>query len=130
VQRALAALSAGRTTIVIAHRLATVVRADRIIVLEEGRVAAAGSHAAARSTMPNPGAFACSRPGTEGSNPSLSTGESVANPTFAGPSRRRWVSILTGDRGCEPIPSTGESCRGSVLDADSSASACASIPFR
>jgi ATP-binding cassette subfamily B protein len=45
VQRALAALSAGRTTIVIAHRLATVLRADRIIVLEEGRVAAAGSHA-------------------------------------------------------------------------------------
>jgi ATP-binding cassette, subfamily B, bacterial len=45
VQRALAALSAGRTTIVIAHRLATVLRADRIIVLEEGRVVAAGSHA-------------------------------------------------------------------------------------
>jgi ATP-binding cassette subfamily B protein len=45
VQRALAALSAGRTTIVIAHRLATVLRADRIIVMEEGRVAAAGSHA-------------------------------------------------------------------------------------
>ena len=45
MQRALAALSAGRTTIVIAHRLATVLRADRIIVLEEGRVAAAGSHA-------------------------------------------------------------------------------------
>ena len=45
VQRALAALSAGRTTIVIAHRLATVLWADRIIVLEEGRVAAAGSHA-------------------------------------------------------------------------------------
>jgi ATP-binding cassette, subfamily B, bacterial len=38
VQRALAALSAGRTTIVIAHRLATVLRADRIIVMEEGRV--------------------------------------------------------------------------------------------
>jgi len=45
VQRALAALSAGRTTIVIAHRLATVLRADRIIVLEDGRVAAVGSHA-------------------------------------------------------------------------------------
>ena len=44
MQRALAALSAGRTTIVIAHRLATVLRADRIIVLEEGRVVAAGSH--------------------------------------------------------------------------------------
>ena len=45
VQRALAALSEGRTTIVIAHRLATVLRADRIIVMEEGRVVAAGSHA-------------------------------------------------------------------------------------
>jgi ATP-binding cassette, subfamily B, bacterial len=45
VQRALAALSAGRTTIVIAHRLATVLRADRIIALEEGRVVATGSHA-------------------------------------------------------------------------------------
>jgi ATP-binding cassette subfamily B protein len=45
VQRALAVLSAGRTTIVIAHRLATVLRADRIIVLEEGRIAAAGTHA-------------------------------------------------------------------------------------
>ena len=45
MQRALAALSAGRTTIVIAHRLATVLRADRIIVMEEGRVVAAGSHA-------------------------------------------------------------------------------------
>src|SRR6202049_3956664 len=42
VQRALAALSAGRTTIVIAHRLATVLRADRIIVLEEGRVVVGG----------------------------------------------------------------------------------------
>jgi ATP-binding cassette subfamily B protein len=45
VQRALAALSAGRTTIVIAHRLATVLRADRIIVLEQGRVVAVGTHA-------------------------------------------------------------------------------------
>jgi ATP-binding cassette subfamily B protein len=46
VQRALAGLSAGRTIIVIAHRLATVLRADRIIVLEEGRVAAVGTHTA------------------------------------------------------------------------------------
>ena len=45
MQHALTALSAGRTTIVIAHRLATVLRADRIIVLEEGRAVAAGSHA-------------------------------------------------------------------------------------
>jgi ATP-binding cassette subfamily B protein len=45
VQQALAALSAGRTTLVIAHRLATVLKADRIVVLNEGRVAAIGTHA-------------------------------------------------------------------------------------
>lgn len=44
VQQALSALVAGRTTFVIAHRLATVVDADRIIVLKEGRVAEQGSH--------------------------------------------------------------------------------------
>ena len=46
VQRALALLSQGRTTIVIAHRLATVRRADRIVVMEAGRVVATGTHEA------------------------------------------------------------------------------------
>ncbi len=44
VQRALANLMKDRTTIVIAHRLSTVRKADRIIVLEEGRVAEMGTH--------------------------------------------------------------------------------------
>jgi ATP-binding cassette subfamily B protein len=44
VQQALARLSAGRTTLVIAHRLATVRRADRIVVMEAGRIVAAGTH--------------------------------------------------------------------------------------
>jgi ATP-binding cassette subfamily B protein len=45
VQRALEAAMAGRTTLVIAHRLATVQRADRIIVLEHGRIVESGTHA-------------------------------------------------------------------------------------
>ncbi len=45
IQQALPSLMAGRTTLVIAHRLATVKQADRIAVVEQGRVAAIGSHA-------------------------------------------------------------------------------------
>ncbi|MBO9622229.1 MAG: ABC transporter ATP-binding protein/permease [Sphingomonas sp.] len=45
IQATLEAIEQGRTTIVIAHRLSTVVHADRIIVLEAGRVAEQGSHA-------------------------------------------------------------------------------------
>ena len=44
VQAALETLMQGRTTIVIAHRLSTVERADRIVVLDRGRVAEVGSH--------------------------------------------------------------------------------------
>ncbi len=44
VQSAVEALSKDRTTLVVAHRLATVKKADRIIVFEEGRIVATGTH--------------------------------------------------------------------------------------
>ncbi|WP_149535976.1 ABC transporter transmembrane domain-containing protein [Siccirubricoccus phaeus] len=44
VQQALERLAQGRTTLVVAHRLATVRRADRILVLDSGRIAESGTH--------------------------------------------------------------------------------------
>ncbi len=44
IQQALERLEKGRTTLVIAHRLATVQRADRIVVLDAGRIVAQGTH--------------------------------------------------------------------------------------
>jgi subfamily B ATP-binding cassette protein MsbA len=45
VQRGLARLMADRTTLVIAHRLTTVERADRVVVLDDGRIVEHGTHA-------------------------------------------------------------------------------------
>ncbi|MCV2894287.1 ABC transporter transmembrane domain-containing protein [Lentibacter sp. XHP0401] len=44
VQEAVERLSADRTTLIVAHRLATVKKADRIVVMEDGRVVAQGTH--------------------------------------------------------------------------------------
>jgi ATP-binding cassette subfamily B protein len=44
VERALDALLEGRTAIIIAHRLSTAMRADRIVVVDDGRIVEVGSH--------------------------------------------------------------------------------------
>jgi ATP-binding cassette subfamily B protein len=44
VQQAVETLSEGRTTLIVAHRLATVKKADRIVVFEQGRIVAEGTH--------------------------------------------------------------------------------------
>ncbi|MEX2658883.1 MAG: ABC transporter ATP-binding protein [Acidimicrobiales bacterium] len=52
IHRSLAERGAGRTTIVIAHRLSTIALADRVLLLEGGRIAADGPHAELMATEP------------------------------------------------------------------------------
>jgi subfamily B ATP-binding cassette protein MsbA len=44
VQKALGNLMTGRTVVVIAHRISTIRRADKIVVMEQGRIAETGNH--------------------------------------------------------------------------------------
>ena len=52
VQQALERLMKGRTTLIIAHRLSTVVNAQRIAVIDQGRIVASGTHAELLKSSP------------------------------------------------------------------------------
>jgi len=52
MREAIDAVSAGRTLIVIAHRLSTVIDSDRIVVVEDGRVIGEGTHAELVEAVP------------------------------------------------------------------------------
>ena len=52
IQTALDASRAGRITFVVAHRLSTIESADTVLVMDEGRVVAAGSHSSLLEQVP------------------------------------------------------------------------------
>ena len=64
IQNALTALAQAQTRIVVAQRISTVLRADKILVLDEGRIVAQGNHAELMQTSEVYGEIYASQLGT------------------------------------------------------------------
>jgi ATP-binding cassette subfamily B protein len=103
VQSALGRLAEGRTTFMIAHRLATVTQADRIIVFKGGSIAEIGTH---ETLMRQNGYYASlvqrQRRGLFGETPSLSGGSRAPDTHYVEP------SIVRARRASEPPPPHSE----------------------
>ena len=92
IQAALNRVSANRTTLVIAHRLSTVVDADEIIVLQDGAIAEQGNHAA---LLARGGLYAgmwrrrtSTGPGASGTRPSSRAEAARPGPGLSGPAAK------------------------------------------
>ncbi len=74
IHDALSEVLAGRTTIIIAHRLSTISLADRVVLLEDGRVAADGTHAELMATEPRYVEVLAAQNDTDNSDPLTAVG--------------------------------------------------------
>ena len=95
IQRAITELVAGRTLVVIAHRLHTITGADRILMLENGEVTEAGTHeelvAAGRGYATMWARYQTAQAGIQGRKIMIRTLYSLGSPA----DRRRLVLVLT-----------------------------------